>query len=95
MLTNTHRLITLHNRSAVIIDRAEGEEGGLYKRLFVALYVVLSNVLRTTHGYPDQYQLKFMSPVIHRALLAAEVCFLQITFFSTCYQLCISLGVTW
>ena len=57
----------------MIIDRGEGEEGGLYKRLFVALYVVLSNLLRTTHGYPDQYQLKFMSPVIHRALLAAEV----------------------
>ena len=57
----------------MIIDRGEGEEGGLYKRLFVALYVVLSNLLRTTHGYPDQYQLKFMSPVVHRALLAAEV----------------------
>ncbi|KAL5258140.1 hypothetical protein ACHWQZ_G012930 [Mnemiopsis leidyi] len=59
--------------SSVIIDRGEGEEGGLYKRLFVSLYVVLSNLLRTTHGFPDQFQLKFMSPVIHRSLLAAEV----------------------
>ena len=57
----------------MIIDRGEGEEGGLYKRLFVALYVVLSNLLRTTHGFPEQFQLKFMSPVVHRSLLAAEV----------------------
>ena len=65
--------LTSQTYSSVIIDRGEGEEGGLYKRLFVSLYVVLSNLLRTTHGFPDQFQLKFMSPVIHRSLLAAEV----------------------
>ena len=59
--------------SSVIIDRGEGEHGGLYHRLYVSLYVILSNILRTTHGSPDTYQLKYMSPAIHRALLAAEV----------------------
>eukprot|EP00116_Pleurobrachia_bachei_P002558 sb/3462820/ len=47
--------------SSVIIDRGAGEQGGLYKRLFVALYVILSNLLRTTHGQPYNFQLKFMS----------------------------------